>query len=264
MSSTLTPEVQSYLYEVVIACSDLSPKDRDQLLIGLPEHLSELAAEGVDLVTELGTPTTYALELKRAAGLTGDQTTKVSSEPSTARRPLVILGVVLTTVFSLSFLAMSLGLVSFTNIISQTTSSFDLKDSAKISKHVLDFYTPYVFSEKPDDWIDRSRVGVENSNTCTGCRWYEIEIASPDGNQFVKISTQRSLAPRAGDFGVETIEFALAKNAQLVTNLNDGVEEFSLYWSTDPSNRYAMIYRLSSRGISREDFLDYANRMTIA
>ncbi|MFK3981081.1 HAAS signaling domain-containing protein [Micromonospora sp. NPDC050397] len=63
-------EIADYVERVGRALADLSPADRDELLEDLPEHLTDVAAEGAGtLVQRLGTPEAYAAELRAAAGL---------------------------------------------------------------------------------------------------------------------------------------------------------------------------------------------------
>lgn len=69
MTSTGTQQARQFLAAVEQACADLDPADRSRLLGGLEEHLAELSADGVDLVSELGDPAAYARELRSAAGL---------------------------------------------------------------------------------------------------------------------------------------------------------------------------------------------------
>lgn len=67
-------EIADYVGRVGRALADLSPTDRDELLEDLPEHLTDVAAEGAGtLVERLGTPEAYAAELRAAAGLTAPE-----------------------------------------------------------------------------------------------------------------------------------------------------------------------------------------------
>jgi len=66
----VTTEQEEYLDAVRRALADLDPAARDELLEDLPEHLTEVAAEGEGTLTErLGPPEAYAAELRAAAGL---------------------------------------------------------------------------------------------------------------------------------------------------------------------------------------------------
>lgn len=69
MTGSGTHDARQFLASVDAVCRDLAAADRERLLGGLEEHLAELAAEGVDLVAELGDPVSYAHELRAAAGL---------------------------------------------------------------------------------------------------------------------------------------------------------------------------------------------------
>jgi hypothetical protein len=76
MSATtlLGPAGLSYLTEVGEALGDLAPTDRGDLLDEVQEHLQAIAEDEPDLdtaalVARLGTPATYAAQLRGAAGL---------------------------------------------------------------------------------------------------------------------------------------------------------------------------------------------------
>lgn len=62
-------DVTDYVAQVRTALADLPPSARDELLDDLPEHLTEVAAEGEGPLAErLGPPAAYAAELRAAAG----------------------------------------------------------------------------------------------------------------------------------------------------------------------------------------------------
>ncbi|TDC33478.1 hypothetical protein E1211_19110 [Micromonospora sp. 15K316] len=62
-------EIAEYVGRVRAALADLPPALREELTEDLPEHLTEVAAEGEgSLVDRLGTPEAYAAELRDAAG----------------------------------------------------------------------------------------------------------------------------------------------------------------------------------------------------
>ncbi|MEU6206431.1 hypothetical protein ABZ814_22945 [Micromonospora musae] len=62
-------EIAEYVARVRAALADLPPALREELTEDLPEHLTEVAAEGEGaLVDRLGTPEAYAAELRDAAG----------------------------------------------------------------------------------------------------------------------------------------------------------------------------------------------------
>ncbi|MEI2778731.1 MAG: hypothetical protein V9G19_22740 [Tetrasphaera sp.] len=62
--------VRSYVAQVRAELSDLPPEEVEDLTLGMEADLSELAAEsGLDVRSRLGTPQTYAAELRAAAGL---------------------------------------------------------------------------------------------------------------------------------------------------------------------------------------------------
>lgn len=75
MSSTLHPpvpagEAHTYAAAVRLALADLAAAQRDDLLEDLDDHLGEVAAEGEGpLVERLGSPSTYAAELRASLGL---------------------------------------------------------------------------------------------------------------------------------------------------------------------------------------------------
>jgi len=67
---TVTAEVEQYCASVRDALADLAPDVRDDLLEDLADHLMEVAAEGEgSLADRLGEPSSYAAELRSAAGL---------------------------------------------------------------------------------------------------------------------------------------------------------------------------------------------------
>ncbi|MBM0274760.1 HAAS signaling domain-containing protein [Micromonospora tarensis] len=62
-------EITDYVARVRAALADLPPGQRDELTEDLADHLAEVAAESEGtLVERLGTPETYAAELRAAAG----------------------------------------------------------------------------------------------------------------------------------------------------------------------------------------------------
>lgn len=63
------PEVTAYVGLVRTALADLAPEDLEDLTGGLEADLAELAAESEEpLISRLGEPSTYAAELRSAAG----------------------------------------------------------------------------------------------------------------------------------------------------------------------------------------------------
>ncbi len=73
MNRTAQDEITDYVERVRAALSDLPDTTRDELLEDLPEHLAEIRAEDtVTLTDRLGTPESYAAELRAtAAGYVG-------------------------------------------------------------------------------------------------------------------------------------------------------------------------------------------------
>lgn len=70
MTPETMTEAAAYLAEVRTALDDLTPAERDDLLEDLPGHLVEILADaGGPLAVRLGTPQTYAAELRASAGL---------------------------------------------------------------------------------------------------------------------------------------------------------------------------------------------------
>jgi hypothetical protein len=70
MTFLATNGVQSYARAVRDALGDLPPEQAHAVLDGLDEHLAEVVAEGtVDLEAVLGSPESYAAELRASAGL---------------------------------------------------------------------------------------------------------------------------------------------------------------------------------------------------
>jgi hypothetical protein len=70
MTFLATNGVQSYARAVREAMGDLPPEQAHAVLDGLDEHLAEIVAEGtVDLEAVLGSPESYAAELRLSAGL---------------------------------------------------------------------------------------------------------------------------------------------------------------------------------------------------
>jgi hypothetical protein len=70
MTFLATNGVQSYARAVREAMGDLPPEQAHEVLDGLDEHLAEIVAEGtIDLEAVLGSPESYADELRASAGL---------------------------------------------------------------------------------------------------------------------------------------------------------------------------------------------------
>ena len=70
MTFLATNGVQSYAGAVRAAMGDLPPEQAHEVLDGLDEHLAEIVADGtVDLEAVLGSPESYAAELRLSAGL---------------------------------------------------------------------------------------------------------------------------------------------------------------------------------------------------
>jgi hypothetical protein len=70
MTFLATNGVQSYARAVREAMGDLPPEQAHEVLDGLDEHLAEIVAEGtVDLEAVLGSPESYAAELRLSSGL---------------------------------------------------------------------------------------------------------------------------------------------------------------------------------------------------
>jgi hypothetical protein len=70
MNAVAQSEIARYVEAVREALADLSPRERDELLEDLPDHLAEVAAEGQgSLEARLGAPAAYAVELRNSAGL---------------------------------------------------------------------------------------------------------------------------------------------------------------------------------------------------
>lgn len=62
-------DVRAYVARVRVALSDLPDGDTDELTQGMEADLGELAAESQGLRSRLGTPETYADDLREAAGM---------------------------------------------------------------------------------------------------------------------------------------------------------------------------------------------------
>ena len=86
--------VQSYAQAVRDALSDLPRDQANDVLDGLDEHLAEIVAEGtIDLEGTLGSPESYAAELRASAGLPAATARTPWAAPPAASRssePLVI------------------------------------------------------------------------------------------------------------------------------------------------------------------------------
>ena len=72
MNQAGTDEITAYVEGVRAALSGLPESTRDELLEDLPEHLAEVAADGIGTLHErLGPPSVYAAELLASAGYVG-------------------------------------------------------------------------------------------------------------------------------------------------------------------------------------------------
>ena len=72
MNATGTDEITAYVEAVRAALAGLPETTRNELLEDLPEHLAEVAADGIGTLTErLGPPSVYAAELLASAGFVG-------------------------------------------------------------------------------------------------------------------------------------------------------------------------------------------------
>jgi hypothetical protein len=72
VNGTDTDEITEYYEAVRDALAGLPSSTRDELLEDLPEHLAEVAAEGIgSLADRLGPPSVYAAELLASAGYVG-------------------------------------------------------------------------------------------------------------------------------------------------------------------------------------------------
>lgn len=70
MTSELPTNVSEYTRRVREELSDLPPEQLDSIMDGLEAHLTEVVADGqADLEAALGSPTTYAADLRAAAGI---------------------------------------------------------------------------------------------------------------------------------------------------------------------------------------------------
>lgn len=69
IATTTRSDVRAYVARVRVALSDLPDNDADELTQGMEADLAELAAESQSLRSRLGTPETYADDLRAAAGL---------------------------------------------------------------------------------------------------------------------------------------------------------------------------------------------------
>ncbi len=70
-SDTLVLQLSADEYQrrVAAALAHVAPGEREEILAGVGEHLSEVESEGIDLVERLGSPEVYASELVDAAGI---------------------------------------------------------------------------------------------------------------------------------------------------------------------------------------------------
>jgi hypothetical protein len=72
VNSTTQDDITAYVEAVRAALAGLSDSTRDELIEDLPEHLAEVKADGAgSLVDRLGTPETYAADLRATAGFVG-------------------------------------------------------------------------------------------------------------------------------------------------------------------------------------------------
>jgi hypothetical protein len=72
VNATDTDEIAAYVEAVREALAGLPESTRTELLEDLPEHLAEVAADGIGTLTErLGPPSVYAAELLASAGYVG-------------------------------------------------------------------------------------------------------------------------------------------------------------------------------------------------
>lgn len=69
ISTSTRSDVRAYVARVRVALSDLPDDDADELTQGMEADLVELTAESQSLRSRLGTPETYADDLRAAAGL---------------------------------------------------------------------------------------------------------------------------------------------------------------------------------------------------
>jgi hypothetical protein len=73
--STRTDEITGYAAEVRAALADIPEADREELLDDLEDHLAEIGAESSEpLTSRLGTPDSYAAELRTAYGAEAGRT----------------------------------------------------------------------------------------------------------------------------------------------------------------------------------------------
>jgi hypothetical protein len=72
VNATGTDEINAYVEAVRAALAGLPETTRNELLEDLPEHLAEVAADGIGTLTDrLGPPSVYAAELLASAGFVG-------------------------------------------------------------------------------------------------------------------------------------------------------------------------------------------------
>jgi hypothetical protein len=72
VTTTAQDEINLYVFAVRAALGDLPESLRDELLEDLPEHLAEVLADGGGTLTErLGSPESYAADLRATAGFVG-------------------------------------------------------------------------------------------------------------------------------------------------------------------------------------------------
>lgn len=85
MTTTVQDEINLYVFAVRAALGDLPESLRDELLEDLPEHLTEVLADGEGSLTErLGSPQAYAADLRATADFVGG-----FPDPPTRSRRLV-------------------------------------------------------------------------------------------------------------------------------------------------------------------------------
>jgi hypothetical protein len=72
VNATGTDEINAYVEAVRAALAGLPETTRNELIEDLPEHLAEVAADGIGTLTDrLGPPSVYAAELLASAGFVG-------------------------------------------------------------------------------------------------------------------------------------------------------------------------------------------------
>ena len=122
MTPTATSTISDYAAAVRAELGDLSADQAHAVLDGLDEHLSEIAAEsGDNLVANLGSPASYAAELRASAGLEGGPVsrprveTPLTAAVATPTRRTTLLAEYQAT-FARAMLAATLGLLAVVTI----------------------------------------------------------------------------------------------------------------------------------------------------